>query len=102
MSNMLMQEQNLCYDKELQRFLELILQVRRWLRRTLAFWQDEGEIALIKLLAQFPRIVEAAALSHEPHRIAFYLHDLAAACTPTGLAAKIGHNYDFLMKSGQI
>jgi arginyl-tRNA synthetase len=39
---------------------------------------DEGEIALIKLLAQFPRIVEAAALSHEPHRIAFYLHELAA------------------------
>jgi arginyl-tRNA synthetase len=40
---------------------------------------DEGEVALIKLLAQFPRIVEAAALSHEPHRIAFYLHELAAS-----------------------
>ncbi len=40
--------------------------------------QDEGEISLIKLIAQFPRIVEAAALNHEPHRIAFYLHDLAA------------------------
>jgi arginyl-tRNA synthetase len=40
---------------------------------------DPGEIALIKLLAQYPRIVEAAALSHEPHRIAFYLHDLAAS-----------------------
>jgi arginyl-tRNA synthetase len=41
--------------------------------------EDEGEVALIKLLAQFPRIVEAAALSHEPHRIAFYLHELAAS-----------------------
>jgi arginyl-tRNA synthetase len=40
--------------------------------------QDEGEMALIKLVAQYPRIVEAAALSGEPHRIAFYLHDLAA------------------------
>jgi arginyl-tRNA synthetase len=40
---------------------------------------DEGEIGLIKLLAQFPRTVEAAAASHEPHRIAFYLHDLASA-----------------------
>ncbi len=37
------------------------------------------DISLIKLCAQFPRIVEAAALHHEPHRIAFYLYDLAAA-----------------------
>jgi arginyl-tRNA synthetase len=40
---------------------------------------DEDELALVKLAAQFPRIVEAAAASHEPHRIAFYLGDLAAA-----------------------
>jgi arginyl-tRNA synthetase len=40
---------------------------------------DEGEISLIRLLAHFPRTVEAAALSHEPHRIAFYLHELAAS-----------------------
>ena len=45
----------------------------------LVLLEDPGEIALIKLLAQYPRIVEAAALSHEPHRIAFYLHDLAAS-----------------------
>ena len=32
--------------------------------------------ALVKIAAQFPRIVEAAALAHEPHRIAFYLGDL--------------------------
>jgi len=37
------------------------------------------EHALIALAAQFPRIVEAAALNREPHRIAFYLGDLAAA-----------------------
>lgn len=37
------------------------------------------ELALIRLLAQWPRIVEGAALAHEPHRIAFYLYDLAAA-----------------------
>ena len=37
------------------------------------------ELALIKLAAQFPRQVEAAAAAREPHRIAFYLHDLAAA-----------------------
>ena len=40
---------------------------------------DVGEIGLIKLLAQFPRLVTAAAAAHEPHRIAFYLHDLASA-----------------------
>ena len=39
---------------------------------------DPGEMALIRRLAEYPRIVEAAAESHEPHRIAFYLHDLAS------------------------
>jgi len=39
---------------------------------------DPGEIGLIKLIAQYPRVVEAAANVHEPHRIAFYLHDLAS------------------------
>lgn len=40
---------------------------------------DAEELTLIKLAAQFPRIVEQAASAHEPHRIAFYLFDLAAA-----------------------
>jgi arginyl-tRNA synthetase len=38
---------------------------------------DDGEIALIRRLAQFPRIVEGAAQAHEPHRLGFYLYDLA-------------------------
>jgi arginyl-tRNA synthetase len=37
------------------------------------------EIELVKLAAQFPRLVEAAAQAREPHRVAFFLHDLAAA-----------------------
>jgi arginyl-tRNA synthetase len=37
------------------------------------------EILLIKLMANWSRVVEAAALAHEPHRIAFYLMELAAA-----------------------
>jgi arginyl-tRNA synthetase len=37
------------------------------------------EFELIKLAAQFPRIVEAAAVAREPHRIAFFLDDIAAA-----------------------
>jgi arginyl-tRNA synthetase len=39
----------------------------------------EEEMALVKLAAQFPRLVEAAAAAREPHRVAFFLHDLAAA-----------------------
>jgi arginyl-tRNA synthetase len=40
---------------------------------------DAGELALIRLACQWPRVVETAAQAHEPHRIAFYLHDLASA-----------------------
>jgi len=40
---------------------------------------DAEELALVKLAAQFPRVVEGAAIAHEPHRVAFYLYDLAAA-----------------------
>jgi arginyl-tRNA synthetase len=39
---------------------------------------DPSELALMKQLAVFPRLAEAAALAHEPHRIAFYLYDLAS------------------------
>ena len=38
----------------------------------------EDEIELIRRAAQFPREVEAAARAREPHRIAFYLYDLAS------------------------
>ncbi len=40
---------------------------------------DGEDLELVKLAAQFPRIVESAAVASEPHRIAFYLYDLAAA-----------------------
>lgn len=40
---------------------------------------DEAEVDLIKRLAQYPRLIDAAAAAHEPHRVAFYLHDLASA-----------------------
>ncbi len=38
----------------------------------------DEELALIRLAAQFPRIVESAAIAREPHRVAFFLYDLAA------------------------
>ena len=40
--------------------------------------QDPAELALVRRLGAWPRCVEAAALSREPHRIAFFLYDLAA------------------------
>jgi len=39
---------------------------------------DAAEIDLIRTMAAWPRVVEAAAEAHEPHRIAFYLYDLAS------------------------
>jgi arginyl-tRNA synthetase len=39
---------------------------------------DPAELALMRQIALYPRVVEAAALAHEPHRIAFYLFDLAS------------------------
>ena len=41
--------------------------------------KDESEVALIRQLVEFPRQVELAALVNEPHRIAYYLNDLASA-----------------------
>jgi arginyl-tRNA synthetase len=40
---------------------------------------DAEELALVRQASHYPRVVEAAAMAHEPHRIAFYLYDLAAA-----------------------
>jgi arginyl-tRNA synthetase len=39
---------------------------------------DSDELALIKTMAAWPRMVESAALAHEPHRVSFYLNDLVA------------------------
>jgi len=44
----------------------------------LSLLSDPSEIEIIRMLAGWPKAVEAAAEAHEPHRIAFYLNDLAA------------------------
>jgi arginyl-tRNA synthetase len=41
--------------------------------------QDEAELDLLRRIALYPRVVEGAAEAHEPHRVAFYLYDLASA-----------------------
>ena len=45
----------------------------------LALLRDPGELLLLRELASFPRVLEGAAHHCEPHRIAFYLHELAGA-----------------------
>jgi arginyl-tRNA synthetase len=40
---------------------------------------DEAEVGIVKLIAAYPRIIEGAASAHEPHRVAFFVHELASA-----------------------
>jgi arginyl-tRNA synthetase len=47
-------------------------------RADLALLSDAAELSLMRRIALYPRTVEAAAAAHEPHRIAFYLFDLAS------------------------
>jgi arginyl-tRNA synthetase len=44
----------------------------------LARLSDAGELSILRRIALFPRLVEAAAAAHEPHRVAFYLYELAS------------------------
>ena len=41
--------------------------------------QDEAQVEVVKKLAEWPRLVEIAGRTNEPHRVAFYLYDLASA-----------------------
>ncbi|HYA81289.1 MAG TPA: arginine--tRNA ligase [Methylocystis sp.] len=47
-------------------------------RAKLELLVDEGELELARAIAQYPRQIEAAAAAHEPHRVAFYLYELAS------------------------
>jgi arginyl-tRNA synthetase len=58
-------------------FPDLDLAEEALARSDLDLLTDEGEVALIRRIAQFPRVVEAASAAHEPHRIGFYLYELA-------------------------
>ncbi|OHV15636.1 arginine--tRNA ligase [Methylorubrum extorquens] len=45
----------------------------------LSVLSDPGEIEMMRLIAQYPRVLESAAAAHEPHRIAFYLYETASS-----------------------
>ncbi len=57
----------------------LELPVRQQLADGVHLLTDESELALIRKLAEYPRLVESAALAREPHRVAFYLYELASS-----------------------
>jgi arginyl-tRNA synthetase len=48
------------------------------MRAPLARLQDAGEISILRQLGRYPALLEGSALSHEPHRIAYYLYALAS------------------------
>jgi arginyl-tRNA synthetase len=52
--------------------------VEAFARAPLDRLEDPGELSLMRRLALYPRLLEGAALAHEPHRIAFYLYELAS------------------------
>jgi arginyl-tRNA synthetase len=54
-------------------------QERPMLKKALHRLVDEAEIGLVRKLAEYPRLIESAAETHEPHRLAFYLYDLASS-----------------------
>ena len=54
------------------------LEVATLLAAPLDLLTDVGEVGIVKLIAQYPRQIAAAAAAREPHRIAFYLHELAS------------------------
>jgi arginyl-tRNA synthetase len=62
---------------------------------------DEGEINLLKKLAQFPRAIAGAAQAHEPHRIAFFAHETAAALHSLWTRGKELPHLRFIVPCGQ-
>ncbi|MEI5663396.1 arginine--tRNA ligase [Bosea sp. CCNWLW174] len=60
-------------------FPDLDLSPQALAQSDLGLLTDESEIGIVKMIAAYPRMIEAAASSHEPHRVAFFVHDLASA-----------------------
>ncbi len=60
---------------------------------------DAAELALMRRIALYPRLVEAAAMSHEPHRIAFYLFELASDFHALWTKGKDAPHLRFIMQN---
>ncbi|HEV7335118.1 MULTISPECIES: arginine--tRNA ligase [Bosea] len=60
-------------------FPDLDLSPQALAQADLGLLTDEAEIGIVKMIAAYPRMIDAAASSHEPHRVAFFVHELASA-----------------------
>jgi arginyl-tRNA synthetase len=59
-------------------FPDLDLGAESLARADFSLIQDEAEFDILRKVAQYPRIIESAASAHEPHRLAFFLHETAS------------------------
>ena len=67
----------------------------------LALLTADAELALLKQLASWPKLVESAAQAHEPHRIAFYLVDLASQFHSLWTAGRENSSLRFIIEGDQ-
>ena len=67
------------FRQAIETFTEIDLEDVDYSDAVCDFITDESEIQIVSKLAEYPRIVESAAVAHEPHKIAFYLYDVASA-----------------------
>ena len=63
---------------------------------------DAGELALVKKIAAWPRVVEQAAAARQPHRIAFYLHELASELHSQWNRGKDSPDLRFIMENNPL
>ncbi|MQQ07386.1 arginine--tRNA ligase [Epibacterium sp. SM1979] len=67
----------------------------------LALIADPAQLAVVKKLAEWPRQVEIAARTNEPHRVAFYLYDLASELHGLYHLGKTNHDLRFVKDGDQ-
>jgi arginyl-tRNA synthetase len=65
----------------------------------LALLDDAAELGLMKKIASYPRLIEAAAAAHEPHRVAFYLYELASEFHAQWTRGKDSPHLRFIIQS---
>ncbi|MEE9312811.1 MAG: arginine--tRNA ligase [Planctomycetota bacterium] len=58
---------------------ELDISIAALQNANLSLLSHPAELMLLKVAGQFPRVINSAAVAHEPHRVAFYVHELAGA-----------------------
>ncbi len=63
---------------------------------------DSAELALMRKIALYPRLIEAAAGAHEPHRIAFYLYDLSSEFHAHWTRGRDSPNLRFIIKDDPV